>query len=130
MYVNIYLTDYYQIEKQGGLLMGKIINCEKCGESIDYSEDLVTATVILEVLPFHSQCYATNLKGANTLVVSNQPLNGFASNFRTIAFSLFSILWAIFAVQSLKCFSFVEMTLLIYQYYSLVIYDRLNYVLN
>src|SRR5690625_680221 len=124
MYGNIYLTDYFQIEKQGGLLMGKIINCEKCGESIDYSEDLVTATVILEVLPFHSQCYATNLKGANTLVVSNQPLNGFASNFRTIAFSLFAILWAIFAEQSLKWISFVAMPLVIYRLYSYVRYER------
>ena len=102
--------------------MGKIINCEKCGESIDHNEDLITATVILEVLPYHSHCYATDLKGANTIILSNKPLNGFASNFKVISISIIAILWAIFADQPIKWASLAAIPIIKLQ----VIDDFLN----
>lgn len=104
--------------------MTKNIYCEKCGQPIDYNEDLVTAMVIFEVLPFHSHCYATDLKGANTLVVSNQPLNGFASNFKVISTSIIAVLWAIFADQSIKWLSFAVIPFIIYRLYSYLKYER------
>lgn len=104
--------------------MTKKIYCEKCDETIDYKEDLVTATVILEVLPYHSHCYATDLKGANSIILNNKPLNGFASNFKVISISIIAVLWAIFADQSIKWVSFVAIPVIIYRLYSYLKFER------
>lgn len=104
--------------------MSKKVLCEACGEPIDNEEDLVTATVILEVYPFHSRCYAIDLKGAKTIILDNKPLNGFASNFKVISITIIAILWAIFADESIKWASLAALPLIIYRLYSYVAFER------
>ncbi|AYC28623.1 hypothetical protein [Paenisporosarcina cavernae] len=59
--------------------MKKGVYCDYCKREIKIRPDLVTATVLGEVVPYHEDCFAKNLKGMRSFFVSNQPINGTAS---------------------------------------------------
>lgn len=105
-------------------MMKKVIHCEKCKEPIVDNSDLVVATVFFEVYPFHSYCYAVDIKGAKTVILSNQPLNGFASNFKFSSIIIIAILWAILADPSIKWAAVIAIPFIIYRLYAYLMFER------
>ncbi|WP_226536875.1 hypothetical protein [Fictibacillus halophilus] len=71
--------------------MKKEMYCESCLMPIKTRDDLITVWAFFKVRPYHRACYANSLKGAATLFVSNQPINGFSGNFT--AFVAFILAW-------------------------------------
>jgi hypothetical protein len=69
----------------------KEMYCESCLMPIKTRDDLITVWAFFKVRPYHRACYANSLKGAATLFVSNQPINGFSGNFT--AFVAFILAW-------------------------------------
>lgn len=104
--------------------MTKVIHCKKCGEPIVNKKDLVTATVMYDVYPFHSYCYVRDFKGARTLVLSNTPLNGFASNFKIVSICIIAVFWVFLADASLKWGAFVAVPFIIYRLYAYLAFER------
>jgi hypothetical protein len=60
------------------------VYCEKCGREIKFAGDLVTTTFMFQVVPYHEDCFAKDLKGLRTFFVSNNPINGIAGNITVI----------------------------------------------
>ncbi|OZM56340.1 hypothetical protein CIB95_13075 [Lottiidibacillus patelloidae] len=72
------------------------IYCEQCVGLIKIREDLVVASFLYYVLPYHEHCYAKALKGFKTPFLSNQPINGKMANLVSVLVfftSLFIILF-------------------------------------
>ncbi|WP_108671864.1 hypothetical protein [Peribacillus acanthi] len=104
--------------------MAKAVYCDKCYREVEVRGDLVTTTMFLEVVPYHEECYAKDLKGVKTFLVSNQPLNGFSGNFTAIVALLFMLGMLVFAEESLKWMSFLAIIPIIYRLYSYIVYER------
>jgi len=103
--------------------MSKTIYCDKCSGEIKYRDDLVTATYLFEVVPYHEQCFTKELKGLNTLFLDNQPLNSFTSNFMIVVAILFSIGLLIFG-GDYKFTSILFLIPVIYRIYSYLSFER------
>lgn len=54
----------------------KPIICHHCSRFIEDRHDLVTAWVLFSVVPYHARCYSQALKGLQSVVVGNSPING------------------------------------------------------
>ena len=54
----------------------KLIICQHCQRAIKDQDDLVTAWVLFSVAPYHSACYSRALKGFESMIVGNNPING------------------------------------------------------
>ncbi len=104
--------------------MTKKVYCKKCNTPILHKEDLVTATVYYDVFPYHSDCYVTDLKGPQTIILGKGTLNGFANNFKVISISIIAIFWAILADPSIKWTSFVAIPFIIYRLYAYIAFER------
>lgn len=104
--------------------MSKEIYCELCQKQIKIRDDLITTTLMLEVVPYHEKCYGSNIKGAQTLFISNEPVNGFAGTFFTILAVILAILWAIFAEGPMKLVSTLVLIPVGYRIYSYIRYER------
>lgn len=104
--------------------MAKKIYCEKCQKVITYNGDLVTAIALLKIYPFHTACYSKFLKGAPSLILSNEPLNGSMSNFKNAMYLLFSLGWFIFAPGKLKWIALLTIPLLTYRLFSFLLFER------
>ncbi|MFJ5621509.1 hypothetical protein ACIQD3_02005 [Peribacillus loiseleuriae] len=104
--------------------MSKPVYCDKCSREIKYRGDLITATILFEVIPYHEDCYAKDLKSAKMLFLDNQPLNGFSSNFVTIIAILLGIGWLIFAEGFMKWAAIIPSIQVIYRIYSFFSYER------
>ncbi|WP_138419741.1 hypothetical protein [Aquibacillus sediminis] len=102
----------------------KSVYCEKCHGEITFRGDLVTATFLLEVLPYHVDCYAKDLKGAKTLFLDNQPLNGFSGTFLAIVSLLVAIGWSIVADGAFKWGALLALIPVGYRLYSYLTYER------
>nr|WP_289038971.1 hypothetical protein [uncultured Allobacillus sp.] len=82
--------------------MSKSIICNRCHGEIRDQDELVTSTIVFEVVAFHDDCYTKDLKGAKTIVLDNKPLNGFSGNATFIIFVVAALLWVLFADESMK----------------------------
>ncbi len=60
--------------------MQRRILCYHCKRTIHDADDLVTALLVFSVVPFHGSCYSKVLRGWETLVVANKPINGWSGN--------------------------------------------------
>ncbi|MCT8136732.1 hypothetical protein H1D32_02570 [Anaerobacillus sp. CMMVII] len=100
----------------------QIVYCDKCSREITDREDLVTAVFLFSVVPYHDNCYSKDLKGAKTLFLDNQPLNGFSGNFIFIISIIMAILWFLFA--DAKIYSFLAILPIGYRLYSYFMYER------
>jgi len=102
--------------------MVKTIYCDKCLREITVRSDLVTAILFFEVVPYHTDCYAKDLKGFKTLFLENQPINGFSGNVITI----FAILLCIACLfyEPMKYLSIIAIIQIIYRFYSYFVYER------
>lgn len=104
--------------------MSKLVYCSKCLREITFRGDLVTSTLLFEVVPYHEECFARDLKSPKTLFLGNQPLNGFSGNFVTFFAMLSSIVWLIIGDSQMKWLSLLAMILVIYRLYSFFRYER------
>ena len=57
-------TFYVKILSQRVRNLTKHVYCEKCVGEIEFRGDLVTTTILFDVVPYHEDCYAKDLKGA------------------------------------------------------------------
>ncbi|MEH7452566.1 hypothetical protein [Gottfriedia acidiceleris] len=104
--------------------MTKSIHCDKCLKEIRIREDLVASVVFFTVVPYHEDCYAKDLKGAKTLFLNNQPINGFSGNFITLL-ALFVIIALFFIKDETMTYVRVISTIpIIYRVYSYIALER------
>ncbi|MFZ3577958.1 hypothetical protein [Virgibacillus sp. DJP39] len=104
--------------------MSKAVYCDKCLLEIKVRDDLVTATIFFEVVPYHEECYSKDLKGAKSLFLTNQPINGFSGNIIILVIIALAITWAIVAEGPMKLLSAAGLIPIISRIYSYVIYER------
>ncbi|MBP0726420.1 hypothetical protein J5Y03_14765 [Bacillus sp. RG28] len=102
--------------------MNKTIYFDKCLREITVRNDLVTAILFFEVVPYHENCYAKDLKGVKTLFLDNQPINGFSGNFVTLLAILFCI--GCFFYEPMKYLSIIAIIQIIYRLYSYFVFER------
>jgi hypothetical protein len=70
----------------------KKIICNKCSREIESKDNLVTTFKFIKIVPYHSKCYSNEIKSLKTLVISNQPINGMASNILTIFITILALI--------------------------------------
>ncbi|MYL32065.1 hypothetical protein GLW08_04750 [Pontibacillus yanchengensis] len=104
--------------------MSKPIYCDKCKKEIRVREDLVTATMVIEVVPYHEACYAKDLKGAKTFFLDNQPINGFSGNVGIFFVMILAFFWLLFADGASKAASLLALIPIGYRLYSYLTYER------
>jgi hypothetical protein len=80
--------------------------------------------MMFEVVPFHEGCYGNNIKGAKTLFISNEPINGFAGSLFNIVSLILAVLWGIFAEGSMKLAAFIVLVPVAYRLFSYFKYER------
>lgn len=110
--------------KRGEIILPKTIYCDMCTKEIKVRDDLVTATLLFEVVPYHEECYAKDLKGAKTIFLDNQPLNGFSGNLFFFLSIILAIVWSLIAENELKWLSLLALIPVGYRLYSYFIYER------
>lgn len=106
------------------IVLAKSIYCDRCAGEIKYKEDLVTATSLFQVAPYHEECYAKDLKGVNTLFVNNQPINGLSGNFIAITSFIFALILLFIAEGVEKWASIVLLIPIAYRLFSYLYYER------
>jgi hypothetical protein len=104
--------------------LSKEIYCDFCSKQIKIRDDLITATMMLEVVPFHEGCYGSNIKGAKTLFISNEPINGFSGSLFAVISLILAVLWGIFADGSMKLVALIALVPVVYRFYSYFKYER------
>ncbi|WP_407270210.1 hypothetical protein [Radiobacillus sp. PE A8.2] len=102
----------------------RTVYCTKCLKEIRVRDDLVTATSFFIVDPYHTACYAEDLKGAKTLFLSNEPINGFAGNFVTIVALLAFIVILLIYDSPFKWLSAAALIVVGYRIYSYIVFER------
>ncbi|MBU0903979.1 MAG: hypothetical protein KKF57_02245, partial [Firmicutes bacterium] len=108
----------------GELKLNKGVYCEKCGKEIKFQGDLVTTTIMFEVVPYHEDCYAKDLKGLRTLVVSNEPINGVAGNITTVIATLVGIGGIVFLEGPMRFAGLLLFLILGYRLYSYIRFEK------
>jgi hypothetical protein len=106
------------------LVLAKTIYCDKCLKEIKIRSDLVTSTLFFEVIPYHEDCYAKDLKGAKSFFLNNQPLNGFSGNFGVVVTVIIAFVWFFNAEGWAKLSSLLALLPLSYRLYSYFYYER------
>lgn len=104
--------------------MKKTIYCEECSGVIHNKEDLVVAQFRMDVIPFHEDCYARELKGPKAIYIRNKPINGVSGNFSTFMFFLLGLGILIFGVGDIKYFSIVTINPIGIRLYSYIMFER------
>jgi len=99
----------------------QMVICEKCAGVIKNRDDLVTAVSIYAVVPYHERCYASDLKGATTFFLDNQPINGFSGNVIFIFSIIIAFIWLLFADS--KWYSIIALIPICYRLYSYFIFE-------
>lgn len=105
------------------IILSKTIYCAKCEGEIKRRDDLVTSTLVFEVIPYHEDCYARDLKGATTFYLANQPLNGFSWNVVFLLSVIFA-LWILLAENVFKELLLLAIIPIGYRMYSYFFYER------
>lgn len=104
--------------------MRKTIYCDKCLRPIKVRGDLVTASLLFEVVSYHEECYAKDLKGVKKFFLDNQPINGFSGNIGVIFITILSIIWLLIAEGGSKFIALLGFMPRIYRLYSYVTIER------
>lgn len=80
--------------------------------------------MFFEVIPYHEDCYAKDLKGVKTLFLNNQPINGFSGNILAF-FALIILVVSFFLKEDTMIFLAIFMVFpILYRLYSFVVYER------
>ncbi|WP_433745535.1 hypothetical protein [Falsibacillus pallidus] len=104
--------------------MTKKVYCEKCVKEIKFRDDLVTAVLFLKVVPYHSDCYAKDLKSAKTFFLDNKPLNGFSGNLGFVLALILAIGWSLISAGLSKWWSLLVIIAIGYRLYSYIMFER------
>jgi hypothetical protein len=104
--------------------LSQSIYCDKCLKEIKVRGDLVIATSFFEVFPYHEDCYAKNIKGAATVLLNNQPLNGFSGNFLAIVGFILLIVSLFVKDDLMILVSIISTIPIIYRAYSYFVFER------
>ncbi len=104
--------------------MTKTIHCEKCLKEIRIRGDLVTAISFFEVIPYHEDCYARDLKGAKTLILSNQPINSISGNFISLMAIAILIVSLFVREETMWFISIISIIPIVYRAYSFFVFER------
>lgn len=76
------------------------------------------------MIPYHEDCYAKDLKGAKTLFLNNQPVNGFSGNLLAF-FALIVLIVSLFIKEDMMIFLTIFMVFpILYRVYSYIVYER------
>ena len=78
--------------------MYRMLICAHCGRRITSRENLVTALMLFSIVPYHGACYAKALRGCQSVVLGNEPINGIGFTVGA-AFAGVASIWAGFAVS-------------------------------
>jgi len=54
----------------------RVLTCAHCQRRINRRDDLVVALVFFSIVPYHTGCYARALRGCQSAVIGNEPING------------------------------------------------------
>ncbi|MCK6256290.1 hypothetical protein LCY76_06735 [Fictibacillus sp. KIGAM418] len=104
--------------------MSKTIICDRCTKEITLKDDLVTVTMFFEVIPYHEECYAHDLKGTISFFLNNRSLNGLSGNISMVISILFGLWLVFFTEGSLRFVSLLVLIPIIYRLYSYLAYER------
>ncbi len=99
--------------------MDRYVICAHCNRRITSREDLVTALMLFSLVPYHAGCYARALRGCQTAVLGNEPVNGLGFTIGAGVSALLSI-WVFFSVGPMFALLFwIPVTLRLYSYYTI-----------
>jgi len=103
----------------------KTILCNHCEREITTKDDLVTANLIFSVVPFHGKCYSNALKGCQTVVIGNTPVNGTASTLLSVLAVLLGLISILGSGGPLPApVGWILFLPAIYRLYSYLAYER------
>ncbi|MCM3781479.1 hypothetical protein M3231_00680 [Neobacillus mesonae] len=74
----------------------KTVYCVHCNAEIESKDDLVVSLSFLSLLAYHNHCYAKAMKGCQSIILSDQPVNGTAANGLAALSILLSIVAFVF----------------------------------
>ncbi|WP_211748579.1 hypothetical protein [Paenibacillus sp. Marseille-Q4541] len=57
------------------------VYCVHCNAEIESRYDLVVSQSFLSLYPYHNSCYSEAIKGCQSIVLGDHPVNGTASNW-------------------------------------------------
>ena len=100
------------------------VYCEKCGREIKFAGDLVTTTFMFQVVPYHEDCFAKDLKGLRTFFVSNNPINGIAGNITVILSVIIGTFVIIFLDGLTRFIGLLALISLSYRLYSYIRFEK------
>ncbi len=99
--------------------MDRYVICAHCNRRITSREDLVTALMLFSLVPYHAGCYARALRGCQTAVLGNEPVNGLGFTIGAGVSVLLSV-WVFFSVGPMFALLFwIPVTLRLYSYYTI-----------
>lgn len=104
--------------------MSKQVYCDKCKREIRVRDDLVTPTIFFEVIPYHEECFAKDLKSIKTLFLDNHPINGFVGNMAAILACVLIPMCFFIDDVKLKVIAAFLIIGLIYRVYSYYVFER------
>ena len=102
----------------------KWVLCGNCGGRIKSREDLVVACVFLSVVPFHSRCWSTALKGCQSAIVGRQPINSVVWTVTAIILPILGVAGLMTGEPGRFFFFGATMLLPIVRLYSWFMYER------
>lgn len=102
----------------------KKVFCERCADTVKNKEELITAIRIIDVVAYHEECFARDIKGSKTFILDNTPLNGFASNFITVIIVIIGLFFLLFASTPEKYISLFAIIPIFYRLYSYFMFER------
>lgn len=57
------------------------VYCVHCNAEIESKDDLVVSLSFLSLYPYHRSCYSEAMKGCQSIVLGDRPMNGTAANW-------------------------------------------------
>lgn len=107
-----------------GRIMDKIISCRTCGERIKYHDEFVAGLMIILIMPFHTDCFARELKSTTTIILANEPINGVLGTFSAVVSGLGSLGVLILSPGLFKWFALPLALPALYRALTYVIFER------
>jgi hypothetical protein len=106
--------------------MQKPVICEYCKKPIPSQKELVTTKKLLNVHPYHEQCYSRELKGRKSFLLDNYPINGVSGNLVVLFSLLLTVILAFFLEPfQTAIVGILALVTLFYRLYSYWTYEKL-----
>lgn len=103
----------------------KPIICEVCQKVINDPDDLITASTLFSVKPYHEYCYGHDVRGTKSIFLANHPLNGTSGTVSYLLIFLLTLLLFFYTESFIKyivlAYLILETSFRIYAY---IVYIR------